>query len=167
MQILKSYRETRAVQYPEPVSIVIVKDKGSRYNPMSASWVTFTSIEPRMLVVSIGFERYTYELMQNQEEFVISIPSESMSAEVEFFGSNSGRDMDKLKELGTLTQPATVIDGVLLAEASVNYECRLTGTLKTGDHMIFAAEIVASHMHADLVPRLFMLGPKHFGGLGI
>jgi len=132
---------------------------------MSASWVTFTYIEPRMLAISIGFQRYTYELMMNQNEFVISIPSESMAAEVECFGSSSGRDVDKLKHLGTLTQPATLIDGVLLAEASVNYECRLTGTLKTGDHMIFAAEIVASHMHENLVSRLFMLGPKQFGGL--
>lgn len=165
MQILTTHRKTRSVQYPEPVSLVIVKDTDGRFNPMSASWVMFTSIEPRMLAVSIGFQRYTYELIKKQKEFVISIPSEGMSAEVEFFGSNSGRDMDKLKVLGTATEPATSIDGVLLAEASVNYECKLTGSLETGDHVIFAAEIVASHIHKDQLPRLYMLGPARFGGL--
>ncbi len=165
MQIPKTYRESRAVQYPEPVSIIIVKDEKGCYNPMSASWVTFTSIEPRMLVVSIGFQRHTYELMKNQTEFVVSFPSAEMSSEVEFFGSNSGRDIDKLKALGSATQPATVIDGVLLKEAAVNYECRITDQLKTGDHMIFSAEIIASHVHQDELPRIYMLGPGLFGGV--
>ena len=132
---------------------------------MSASWVMYTSIEPAMLAVSIGFERNTYELLKQQDEFVISIPSEGMAAEVDFFGSNSGRDMNKLKELGTATQPAEVIDNVLLREASVNYECRVTGTLRTGDHMIFAGEIVASHVHEKFLPRLYVLEPGRFGGI--
>lgn len=88
-----------------------------------------------------------------------------MATELECLGSNSGRDTNKLKDLGTLTQPDTLIDGILLAEASVNYECRLVGALKTGDHTIFAGELVASHIHEDLLPRLFNLGPKQFGGL--
>ena len=165
MQKITDYRESRSLQYPEPVSIVIVKDGKGHYNPMSASWVMFTSLDPRMLAVSIGFTRYTYELMEQGTEFVISLPSAGMSSEIEFFGSKSGRDIDKLKVLGSPIQAATMIDSVLLSEASVNYECKLTDKLKTGDHMIFAAEIVASHIHADKLPRLYMLGPGKFGGI--
>ncbi len=164
MQILKTYRETRSAQYPEPVSLVIVKGLDGIFNAMSAAWFMITSIEPPMLAVSIGFQRHTYELMSQQSEFTLVLPSEKMSAEVEFFGSNSGRDLDKLEALGTPTQPAVEIDGVLLSEASVNYECRITGSLKTGDHMIFAGEIVASHENETPVPRIYTLGPKQFGG---
>ena len=166
MQKRVPYTETRPVKYPEPVHIVIVKAGRDRYNPMSAAWVMFTSIEPPMLAVSVGFERYTYELFQRNREFVISIPSEHMAEEVSFFGSYSGRDTDKLAVLGTKTQPATSIDGVILAEASANYECRLTGSLRTGDHMIFAGEIVASHIHTAGHQRIFTLAPKTFGGVG-
>jgi flavin reductase (DIM6/NTAB) family NADH-FMN oxidoreductase RutF len=165
MQKQTDYRESRMLQYPETVSIIVVKDEDGRYNPMSASWVMLTSIEPRMIAISIGFERYTYELMRRQSEFVISFPSEGMAAEVKLFGSESGRDMDKLKKLETPTQPATVIDGLLLSEATVNYECVLKGSLITGDHMIFSGEIVASHKHVDELPRLYVLAPKKFGGL--
>lgn len=165
MQISTSYRETRLAKYPETVNIIIVKDGEDRFNPMSASWVMFTSIEPTMLAISIGFERYTYELVKKQGEFVISMPSEGMSREVEYFGSNSGRDVDKLKELGTAIEPASKIDNVLLSDATANFECRVTGTLKTGDHMIFAAEIIASHINDAKNPRLYVLAPKQFGGL--
>ncbi|MCF6238446.1 MAG: flavin reductase family protein [Candidatus Marinimicrobia bacterium] len=147
------------------MDIVLVKSQDGSFNPMSAAWVMFTSIEPTMLAVSIGFERYTYTLLKQQSEFVISIPSEKMLAEVEFFGSNSGREIDKLQELGTLTQPATVIDGLLLSEASANYECRVTGSFRTGDHLIFAGEVLASHIHQQKLPRLYILGPGVFGGI--
>jgi len=165
MQILKSYRETRAAKYPEPVHIVLVKAPDGKINPMSAAWVMFTSIEPTMLAVSVGFERHTYELLKQQGEFVISIPSELMAVEVEFFGSNSGRDIDKLKQLGSRTQPASIIDGVLLSASSANYECRVTGSLKTGDHMIFAGEVVASHIHEKKLKRLYLVGPGEFCGI--
>lgn len=165
MQINVPFSDTRLAKYPEPVHIVIIKSPNGIFNPMSASWVMFTSIEPPMLAVSIGFQRYTYELISQQSEFVISIPSESMANEVNFFGSNSGRDLDKLAELGTLTQATTVIDGILLSEASANYECKITGSLLTGDHMIFAGEIVASHINENFIPRLYVLEPKKYGGL--
>jgi len=165
MQRPTEYRESRLLQYPEPVSIIIVRDDQGKYNPMSASWVTLTSIEPRMIAISVGFQRYTYELMLKQKEFVISFPSVKMEAEVRLFGSESGRDMDKLKALDTPTQPAKVIDGLLLSEASVNYECVLKDSMVTGDHVLFSAEIVASHTHEEQLPRIYVLGPKTFGGV--
>lgn len=165
MQIHLPYSETRRAGYPEPVHIVIVKDGQGGYNPMSAAWVMFTSIEPRMLAVSIGYERYTYQLFQEADEFVISIPSLIMADEVKHFGSASGRDGDKLKQMGTLTQPAVEIDGVILSQASANYECKLTGSLATGDHVIFAGEVLASHRHVDDLPRLYTVGPSAFGSV--
>lgn len=165
MQKITDYRDSRDIHYPEPVSIVVVKDVNGKYNPMSAAWTMFTSIEPRMMAISIGFERYTYELMRNQKEFVISYPSIRMEEEVRFFGSESGRDRDKLKVLGTPTQPAKMIDGLLLAEASLNFECILKDSLVTGDHMIFSGEVVATHVHTENIPRIYSLGPKTFGGI--
>lgn len=165
MQKYVPFRETRSAKYPEPVHIVIIKDRDNKYNPMSAAWVMFTSIDPPMLAVSVGFQRYTYELFKRNREFVISIPSQFMAQEVSYFGNFSGRDEDKLAALGTKTQPAQVIDGVILAEASANYECRLTGSLTTGDHVIFAGEVVASHIHTENHSRIFTLEQKVFGGV--
>ena len=164
MQKITDYKKSRVLHYPETVSIIVVKDKDGRYNAMSAAWTMFTSIEPRMMAISIGFERYTYELMRRQKEFVISYPSIKMAEEVKLFGSESGREMEKLKVLGTPTQPATKIDGLLLADASLNFECVLKDTLVTGDHVIFSGEVVASHAHVENIPRIYSLGPKILGG---
>ena len=118
-----------------------------------------------MLAVSIGFERYTYDLIRRQKEFVVAIPSSSMAHEVEFFGTHSGRDMDKLAELGTATQRATKIDCVLLTDARANFECRVVGQHVTGDHVIFSAEIVAAHVNREPSPRLFVVDKQRYAGL--
>ncbi|MCF7824499.1 MAG: flavin reductase family protein [Candidatus Marinimicrobia bacterium] len=165
MQKNVPFSDARIAKYPEPVHIVLVKGPNGIVNPMSASWVMFTSIDPPMLAVSIGFQRYTYELIKQQNEFVICVPSETMAAEVKYFGSHSGQDIDKLAELDTPTQATSVIDGILLSEASANYECCVSGSLCSGDHMIFTGEIVATHINEKFVPRLFVLEPKKFGGL--
>ena len=164
MQKLTDYRSSRELMHPEPVSIIIAKTEDGRYNPMSASWYMPTSIDPVMFVISVGFQRYTYEALEKSREFVLCLPAHDMEKEIRFFGSESGRDMDKLKELGTATQPATHIDCVLLSDASVNYECRVVSTHKTGDHMIFAAELLASHIHAEGKPRLYLTAKGEFKG---
>ena len=42
-----------------------------------------------------------------------------------FFGSKSGRDIDKFAGFDCKTEPAKVIDSVLLADAVANFECTL------------------------------------------
>ena len=165
MQIRNPNNESGLAKYPEPVHIVITKAPDGKYNPMSASWVMFTSIEPRMLAVSIGLTRYSHELIESEGAFVVATPSETMAREVEFFGSNSGRDVDKLDLLDTPVQAATEIDCVLLSDACVNYECIVDSSIKSGDHVIYTAIIVATHVHESPKSRLFVQNPKTLGGV--
>ncbi len=165
MQIQVPIKEAGPTKYPELVHIVLVEGADGICNAMSASWVMFTSIDPLMLAVSVGFERYTYQLIREAGEFVIAFPSEQQMAEVEFFGTESGRDTAKIAELGTPTQPTVAVKGLLLTEASSNFECRLSSETTTGDHAIFAGEVVAAHVNEIPIQRLFVLARKQFGAL--
>ena len=76
-------------------------------------------------------------------------------------------DLNKLAEYGTKTQPATVTDGVLLADAVANFECTLESELETGDHVILVGRVVASHIHeTGETRRLYTLGEDYqLGGI--
>ena len=88
-----------------------------------------------------------------------------MASEAQLFGTKSGRELDKLAAAGCRTEPATTIDGVLLADAVANFECRLVSELQTGDHVIFVGQVLAAHMHQDpTVRRLYSLGNDRLGG---
>ena len=78
-----------------------------------------------------------------------------------FFGSKSGRDVDKFAEFKCKTEPAKAIDSVLLTDAVANFECRLESETVAGDHIIFVGRIVASHINTEPKKRLYTLGPGH------
>lgn len=166
MQVATPYENAMARKYPEQVAIAIVKDPQGKPNPITLGWVMITSGQPPMLAISIGRTRYSLEALRQAGEFVVSFPSSQMAPDALFHGTKSGRDMDKLAVCGTKTQPAQVVDSVLLADAVANFECTLEAELETGDHFIFVGRVVASHMNTDpSVRRLYSLGNEQLGGV--
>lgn len=112
-----------------------------------------------MMAISVGLPRYSLSAIRYSKEFVISFPSETMIKEVEYFGTKSGRDTDKLADCGTKTQPAEEIDCVLLSDAVSNFECVLENEMVTGDHVIFVGRIVAAHTNKDkTLKRVYSMG---------
>lgn len=166
MQVAASYDRALARKYPEQTAIAIARDAQGKHNPITLGWVMNTSHDPPMMAISIGLTRWSLEAVRHAREFVLSLPSSGMVEDTLFFGTRSGRDLDKLAVRGTRTQPASDIDSVLLSEAVANFECRLESELLTGDHVIFAARVVAAHMHEDhSVRRLYTLGGERFGAV--
>ncbi len=166
MQVIAPYDQAIARKYPEPVAIAIAKDAQGRYNPITLSWAMCTSHEPPMMAISIGLTRHSLQALRQAREFVLSFPSSRMASETLLFGTKSGRDLDKLAAGETKTQPASVIDGVLLADAAANFECRVVSETDTGDHVVFVGEVVAAHVNEDSeVRRLYCLGHERLGGV--
>lgn len=166
MQKPVPYEEALARKYPEQIAIAIAKDAQGKHNPITLGWVMNTSIEPPMLAMSIGLARHSFAAVRAARAFVISLPSTTMRDDMFFYGTRSGRDLDKLAACGTKTQPATRIDSVLLTDAVANFECTLESEHPTGDHVIFVGRVVAAHVNADAsVRRLYTLGNEQFGGV--
>ena len=166
MQEKVPYTEAIPRKYPEQIAIAIARDPQGKPNPITLGWTMVTSHQPPMMAISIGKTRYSLEAVRGAGEFVIAFPSEKQADEALFYGTKSGRDMDKIKVFGGATVPADEIDCVLLDDAVANFECRLSGELVTGDHVIFAGEIVASHVNPEGIGRLYTKGPGYqMGGV--
>jgi flavin reductase (DIM6/NTAB) family NADH-FMN oxidoreductase RutF len=164
MQIAVPYEQAAERRFPEQITIAIAKDADGKHNPITISWTMLTSIEPPMLAISVGKQRYSASALRHAREFVLSLPSAEMSKDAVFHGTKSGRDLDKLAACGTPTQPATKIDSVLLANAVANFECQLESEHETGDHIIFVGRVVAAHLNQDsAVRRLYALGNDQMG----
>jgi flavin reductase (DIM6/NTAB) family NADH-FMN oxidoreductase RutF len=166
MQVEVEYEKSVTTRYPEQVAIVLARDPEGKFNPITVGWTMLTSIQPPMMAVSIGRARHSIEALRKSQAFVVSFPSSAMAKEALLYGTKSGRDMDKLAESGAVTQPASVIDGVLLADAVSNFECRTVSEHETGDHVIFVGEVVASHVNKDPdLGRLYAFGGEKLGGI--
>jgi flavin reductase (DIM6/NTAB) family NADH-FMN oxidoreductase RutF len=166
MQKQVPFGDANRMKYPEQVVIAIARDANGKDNPITLGWAMQTSIRPPMMAISIGLPRYSHEVFTNAGEFVIAMPSDRQADETLFYGTKSGRDLDKLAEFGANVQPAAEVDGVLLADAVANFECRKAGERLTGDHTIFVGEVVCAHVNEQELTRLYTVGAGYaMGGL--
>ncbi len=145
-------------KYPEPTVLVVSCDSEGKPNAMPAGWSMVTSGIPPMLAVSISHRNYTHKLIEGTGEFVLVFPNEEMKDLIDYTGSCSGRNKDKFAEYGIATSESKHVKPPLIRDAVACFECEVRGKLVTGDHTIFAGEVLASYISEEYTDRLYNFG---------
>lgn len=146
---------------PSRVVLAVCYDREKkRSNPIALGWKMQTSIKPPMVAISIGKTRYSHKLLMETGEFVLAVPGEDMAEEVLFCGTNSGRNMDKFQKAGLTPIKAKLVKPDLIKECVVNLECKVSGYLDTGDHTIFAGEVLNSWVSEEKKKVLISVGSE-------
>ncbi len=161
MQKQVEYSDAVKTKYPEQVVIAIAKDKAGRANPVTLGWTMIVSGNPPMMAIAVASRHYSIETIRHSKCFTIAFPSSEMADAALFYGSRTGRDIDKLSEFDCKTEPAKAIDSLLLADAVANFECTLESETEAGDHIIFVGRVVSSHTNTEPKKRLYTVGPGH------
>lgn len=103
--------------------LLIAAEKDKRVNAMTASWGTMGVLWQRnVAIVFIRPHRYTYEFVEGSDTFSLNFFEPDRHKMLEYFGSTSGRDEDKIATAGlTVTRR----DGApYFAEAKASLLCR-------------------------------------------
>lgn len=145
-------------KFPESVVFVVAPDGDGDPNVMPAGWSMFTSNDPLMIAVSVGVSRYTHGLLEDADDYVVAFPSAAQRNDIDFCGSNSGADVDKIRECDLSLAEPSVVSTPLLRDAAACFECRSGPSFRTGDHTVFAGEIVAAHASDIYEERVKNLG---------
>jgi flavin reductase (DIM6/NTAB) family NADH-FMN oxidoreductase RutF len=161
MQKQVEYSDAVKTKYPEQVVIAIAKDRNGKFNPITLGWTMIVSGNPPMMAIAVAKTHYSVEAITHSECFTIAFPSSEMVDAALFFGSKSGRNIDKFAEFDCETAPAKEIDSLVLSDAVANFECTLESQIPAGDHFIFVGKIVCSHINAEPKKRLYTVAPGH------
>ncbi|MCX7750173.1 MAG: flavin reductase family protein [Candidatus Bipolaricaulota bacterium] len=107
-------------------AFLVAADASGKPNAMTIGWFQLGTVWSRPVAhVLVRPSRYTHGLLRETGEFVVAVPFGTMAEELAFCGSQSGRDLDKFRELGLRTAPGTAVRVPLLLDCSVAYECRV------------------------------------------
>ena len=166
MQKQVDFSKANNTKFPEQLVIAIAKDKLGKANPITVGWTMPVSRNPDMMAIVINSTRYSVEAIQHSKSFTIVFPSDKMADETLFFGTKSGRNMDKLKESGIAYEDTSKINSVILTDAVANFECELESEIIKAKNIIFIGEIVASHINTKPKKRLYTLGTEKGYQLG-
>lgn len=134
------------VLHPRPVYLIVTRSSTGFVNVMSASWVTPVSDEPFLVAVSLWKGSLTYQLIKETGEFTINIPSEKDLDRVYRAGTVSGREVDKIKEIGFRLYESKIIKTPGLQDVLGFLECRLVNEIDLGESVLLIAKVEAIHV---------------------
>jgi flavin reductase (DIM6/NTAB) family NADH-FMN oxidoreductase RutF len=98
------------------------------------------------MLLAVEHDCYTYEVLQNNDDFVMAMPTADMIDAVTVCGQTTGTEVNKFDELDLETMPGTEVDAPLLVDAGGNIECRTVHTHTYEDHTYYFAEPLAVHV---------------------
>jgi flavin reductase (DIM6/NTAB) family NADH-FMN oxidoreductase RutF len=176
-QTMKSLGAKTLVQ-PCPVWVIGSYDKAGKPNAMTVSWAAICCSKPPMVTISIRKATYTYGNILESKAFTVNVPSEKLAGAAVYFGSVSGRDVDKFAATGLTPVKSDLVNAPYVKEFPLVLECKLVKTEELGLHTMFIGEIVDVKAAESILgeggapdimklrPLLFVPGSDNLYGVG-
>ncbi len=142
--------------------ILITTKVGDKVNTMTISWGSI-GIEwsKPIFTTYVREHRFTHEMLEQNAEFTVNIPLGECDRHIlGFAGSKSGRDLDKIAELGLTLEEPEVISVPAIRELPLTLECRVVYKQDQDLNALLPAYREA-HYPQD-VPSTSPLGNKDF-----
>ncbi|HIV99675.1 MAG TPA: flavin reductase family protein [Candidatus Desulfovibrio intestinipullorum] len=108
--------------------ILVTTKNGDRVNTMTIGWGTLGVMwSLPMFMIYIREGRFTREQLDASGEFTVNIPWGSQSAKkiTAYCGSRSGRDFDKIKDMGLTLVESDLVGAPGIAELPLTLECKV------------------------------------------
>ncbi len=124
-------REIQAFDYAEtilkaiPKGVLLTTKADDKVNTMTIGWGTMgIQWGKPIFIVFVREHRHTWEMLEKNGNFTVNVPLEDAAKILSYCGTKSGRDTDKIADLGlTLVEP-TVIDVPGIKELPLTLECK-------------------------------------------
>ena len=128
--------------YPIP-AVMVSCGTMEKSNIITIAWTGVINTNPAMVYISIRPERYSYNLIKNQKEFVINLTTKDLAKATDWCGCRSGAKYDKFKEMHLTKEKAKFVKCPMIKESPVSIECKVKEIKELGSHHMFIAEVLS------------------------
>ena len=131
----------KTLVYPAPVLVIGTYGDGMAANAMTCAWGGICCSAPPAVSISLRKATATHGNIVSRKAFTINIPGEKFIKQADYFGTVSGRDVDKFAETGLTPMKGDFVDAPYIKEFPVVLECALIQTMELGLHTHFIGEV--------------------------
>jgi len=151
-----------------PVVLVTTRWHGVA-NVMPVAWNMPLSHDPPLVGIAIHPSRHTYDMLRLSQEFALNVPSRRLMNHVQYLGTVSGRDVQKIEVAKLPTFKAQRVDAPLLEGCLAHVECSVEEVLHLGDHYLFVGKVLAAQAEREAFEEAWLLDnddskPLHYLG---
>lgn len=107
--------------------VFLTVKNGDKVNTMTIGWGSLSQYwGQEIFIVPVRHSRYTFELLNNTDEFTISVPVKGQFDEaLKIAGTVSGRNEDKIKKASLNLKDAKEITTPVIDGCDIYYECKI------------------------------------------
>jgi flavin reductase (DIM6/NTAB) family NADH-FMN oxidoreductase RutF len=139
---MKKSLGAKTIIYPTPVWVIGTYDKENKPNVATIAWGGMCCSQPPCVAISLRKATYTHGNIVEKKAFTVNVPSEKYVNEAHYFGTVSGRNVDKFGESGLTSVKSDLVDAPYIREFPLVLECKLIHTIEIGLHTQFIGEIM-------------------------
>jgi flavin reductase (DIM6/NTAB) family NADH-FMN oxidoreductase RutF len=126
--------------------------KSRRANVMTIGWANIGILWYRPFFIAyVRKSRYTHELLEETGDFTVNVPPDNFDDVIEYCGTRSGRNVDKVKELGLKIEDSRIVKSPGLAASPVTLECKI----------VFKKEIESNDVPSHVRDRFYSKDDYH------
>lgn len=110
-----------------PKGVLLTTADGNKVNAMTIGW-GHIGIEwgKEIFVAYVRESRFTKQMIENTGEFTVNIPLGGCDGKIlGYCGSKSGRDVDKISQLGLTLEPSEIVGAPGIKELPLTLECKV------------------------------------------
>ncbi|MEI6091735.1 MAG: flavin reductase family protein [bacterium] len=127
---------------PTPLMVVGTYDGKGTPNIATCAWGGVISHVPKAYIgVCFRSETYTHDSILKRGAFTVHFPNHELLAATDYAGIYSGRDENKIKELGLTAVQSDLVDAPIIIEFPLVLECKLFDTIRINRHTQFIGEV--------------------------
>ncbi len=128
--------------YPIP-AVMVSCGTMEKSNIITVAWTGVINTNPAMVYISIKPERYSYNLIKDQKEFVINLTTKDLARSTDWCGVVSDAKYDKFKEMNLHKEKAKFVKCPTIKESPILIECKVKEIKNLGSHHMFISEVLA------------------------
>lgn len=154
-KISRGALETMSMLPPSPVALVVVGE----VNPdiITVGMVNLFSQRPPIIGIGVTAARYSYKLLEENDDFSVNFPTQEILSKVICCGSISGSKVNKFEKCGLTPLPGSRIKSPKIKECILNVECKKIDSMEKGDHIWFFGQIVHGDAPASYDQKFALL----------
>lgn len=127
--------------FPVP-PVMVTCGNAEKQNVLTVAWTGIINSEPPLTYISVRPSRYSHQLIEETQEFVINLVNLPLAKACDFCGVKSGKNTDKFKEMELELEPCSKVNVPMLKASPIALECKVIEVKHFNTHDMFIAEIV-------------------------
>ncbi len=135
---------------------------GEATSAMTVNWIMQSSFDPPMVTLAVEADSHSRRVIEASGAFAVNVYESGQREFAGRLGMTWAKHPEKLAGLGARPGPAT---GSPLIESALGWvECRVAGSLASGDHILFVAEVVEAGLNREGTPLTLKEAGFKYGG---